>query len=220
MKPLQGKVEHAAPGLAGFDTATPVTVATAKALRQAGFRFCVRYLSRATPQVAGDLSHAEAQAILAAGLALMAVQHVMGAGWIPSAERGAQYGAAAATNAKETGLPLGVTLWLDLEGVRKGTDNEVVIAYCNHWFDRVAAAGYEPGVYVGAASRLNGNDLYWRLKTRHYWRSGSRVPDLPHRGYQLAQRITDGSDTVSGIELDRDVTCTDAFGGTAIWLVR
>lgn len=218
-KPLQGNVEQATPGLQGFDTATPLCLAEARTLRQDGFRFCVRYLSRTTPQAPSDLSLAEAKAILAGGLALMAVQHVLRAGWIPSARRGAQYGAAATANARQVGLPAGVTLWLDLEGVRKNVDGEEVIAYCNNWFERVAVGGYEPGLYVGAASGLDGDQLYWRLKTRHYWRSGSRVPDLPHRGYQLVQRITSAPDKVIGIEIDRDVTYSDAFGGTASWLV-
>jgi hypothetical protein len=218
MSLLQGKIEKAGPGLQGFDAAASISADAARAFRQNGFRFCIRYLSRATPQAAGDLSHAEADAILAGGLALMAVQHVMHAGWVPTAARGADYGAAAATNAKQVGLPPGVVVWLDLEGVRKGVGSDDVIAYCNAWFDAVANAGYLPGLYVGANCGLDGDALYWRLKTGHYWRSGSDVPDLPHRGYQMVQRIDGSSDVVNGIAIDRDVTYTDAFGDTVAWL--
>ncbi len=218
MPRLNGKVQSAAPGLLGFDTNTPVSTGAAKAFRHSGFSFCVRYLSRSTPQATGDLSYAEAKAILAGGLALMVVQHVMRAGWIPSAARGAQYGAAAAANAQATGLPPGVTVWLDLEGISAGVSSEDVIAYCNQWFDPVATAGYQPGLYVGVNCGLDGDALYWRLKTRHYWRSGSAVPDLPHRGYQLVQRITQAPDVVNGIAIDRNVTYTDGFGDAVSWL--
>ena len=218
MPPLQGKLESAAPGLQGFDTASPVSAAAARAFRLSGFRFCVRYLSRGTPQAAGDLAPAEATAILAGGLALMAVQHVMRPGWVPTAALGAGYGVAAATNAQQCGLPPGVVVWLDLEGVRSGAAAADVIAYCNAWFDAVASAGYLPGLYVGANGGLDGDPLYWRLKTRHYWRSGSQVPDLPHRGYQLVQRIGAAPDVVNGIAIDRDVTYTDAFGDAVVWL--
>ena len=40
---------------------------------------------------------------------------------------------------------------------------------------------------------------------RHYWKSGSSVPSIPERGYQLVQRIVPG-DVVAGIAIDRNVT--------------
>lgn len=218
MPRLRGKVEHAAPGLLGFDTTTRLSATDAVAFRQRGFSFCVRYLSRTMPPAEGDLSHAEARSILAGGLALMAVQHVMRPGWTAHGARGLAYGVAAVAHAQAVGLPRGVTLWLDLEGVRRDVPREDVIDYCNYWFDAVATAGYAPGLYVGANCRLDGDALYWRLRTRHYWRSGSRVPDLPHRGYQMMQRIAPMPDLVAGIEIDRNVTATDAFGDTVTWL--
>lgn len=220
MPTLPGQIVHAAPGVQGFDTNTHISAAAAVAFRQSGFGFCVRYLSRVAPQAANDLSGAEAQAILAGGLGLMAVQHVMRAGWVPDAARGAQYGTSAVSNAQAVGLPPGVTVWLDLEGVRGGVDSADVIAYCNAWFAKVAAAGYVPGIYVGANCGLDGDALYWRLRTRHYWRSGSDVPDLPHRGYQLVQRVNTMPDVVNGIAIDRDVTYLDAFGDAASWLAQ
>ena len=220
MPSLPGQIVHATPGVQGFDTNTHISAAAATAFRQRGFGFCVRYLSRTSPQAASDLSHAEAQAILAGGLGLMVVQHVMRAGWMPDAARGTQYGTVAAVNARAVGLPSGVTVWLDLEGVRGGVDRADVIAYCNAWFAPVAAAGYVPGLYVGANCGLDGDALYWRLQTRHYWRSGSDVPDLPHRGYQLVQRVNTTPDAVNSIAIDRDVTYADAFGETVSWLAR
>ena len=218
MPSLPGQIVPAAPGVQGFDTNSRISADAAIAFRQSGFGFCVRYLSRTTPQAARDLSHAEAQAILAGGLGLMVVQHVMRAGWVPNAVRGAQYGTSAVANARTIGLPRGVTVWLDLEGVRGGVDAAEVIAYCNAWFAPLAAAGYVPGLYVGASCGLDGDALYWRLQTRHYWRSGSDVPAIPHRGYQLLQRINTSPDVVHGIAIDRNVACIDAFGDVVSWL--
>jgi len=152
-------------------------------------------------------------------LALMAVQHVEAEGWRPSLELGKTYGSHAAANAAEVGFPAGVNVWLDLEGVNHQVSAEDVIAYCNAWHREVAAAGYAPGIYVGASAILTGDQLYWRLRMRHYWKSGSSVPSIPERGYQLVQRIVPG-DVVAGIAIDRNVTKTDSFGGTVRWLTR
>jgi len=215
---LRGTVTTAGNGFHGFDTDSQLTQGHAAAFREMGFQFCIRYLSRSTPQAGGDLSPEEAQAILEGGLSLMAVQHVMKPGWVPTVALGAQFGAAAATNAQGIGLPPGVTVWLDLEGVRSGVETEDVIGYCNAWFDSVAGVGYEPGIYVGSNCALNGDELFWRLRTKHYWRSGSSVPDVPHRGYQLVQRISPERDSVNGVEIDRDLCTPDILGGAATWL--
>jgi hypothetical protein len=212
---LGGTVKAAAPGLHGFDTNTVLTAQVASAFRQQGFAFCVRYLSPSSPQAGGDLSAAEAQAILGSGLALMAVQHVSKAEWAPTEALGSQFGAAAAQNAQTVGFPPGVNIWRDLEGVRSGVANEDVIAYCNAWFDAVSAVQYQPGIYVGSDCILTGDDLFWRLRTHHYWRSGSSyTPDIPHRGYQLVQRITSAPDVGGGIAIDRDITMPDALNGS------
>jgi hypothetical protein len=64
--------------------------------------------------------------------------------------------------------------------------------------------------------------MFFNLKTTHYWKSGSRVPDIPVRGYQMIQYIAPRTDPdrVAGVEIDRNVTVTDALGGTVSWLIR
>ena len=218
--PLSGAIVSAPTGVQGFDTNTSLSSDTARRLRDAGFGFCIRYLTRDRGQQSHDLTPEEAVHILDAGLGLMAVQHVQPDGWHPTAALGATYGANAVANAQQVGIPAGVTLWLDLEGVAAETAPAIVIEYCNAWFDAVTAAGYESGIYVGANAVLSGEDLYWSLKTRHYWKSGSKVPDIPHRGYQLVQRIAPGGDVLAGVSIDRNVTSTDALGGTVRWLSR
>jgi hypothetical protein len=210
--PLNGTVKPAAPGLIGWDTNTKVSKPFAKAQFAKGYRFCFRYLSRATKQGSNDLSAAEAAIILGAGLALGAVQHVAPEGWVATAALGTTNGKNAAANAASVGLPGGMNIWVDLEGVSSASSHQDVIAYCNNWFDAVEAAGYVSGIYVGANAILTGDELFLKLKTRHYWKSGSTVPDIPHRGYQLIQHIDFAHDS------DTDVTKTDLLGGQVLWL--
>ena len=214
-------IAGAAPGAQGFDTDTVLDAPTAMQLAQAGFQFAVRYLSRIVPQNGGDLSAAEISAITGAGLALMAVQHVARPGWGPTLALGASYGHAAAANAAAIGLPFGMTVWLDLEGVAPWSTSADTIAYVNTWAGEVAAGGYEPGIYVGANQPLTGDELYWRLKVSRYWRSASRVADISYRGYCMAQALMpapiDGGGGIS-IDIDRNVIMADAFGGLPNWL--
>ena len=213
---LAGTVAAAAPGAQGFDSDTTIVPAAATALIAAGFRFAVRYLSRTAPQNSSDLGGDEAQAILDAGLALMAVQHCPLPGWAPTAALGQQYGQIAARNAASIGLPAGLSLWLDLEGVADWSTITETIAYCNAWAAAVAAAGFPPGLYVGANQPLSGDDLYWRLRVTHYWKSASTVPDIPYRGYQMVQALAPSP--VAGVAIDRDVILADNFGGLPMWL--
>lgn len=213
------KAEPAEAGMHGFDTNTKLTATTAKALREAGFKFAIRYLSRKAKPPAKDLTADEFNIILDAGLAVMAVQHVAPSGWTPSDTLGVEYGGNAAAHARAVGLPEKSSVWLDLEGIAAGTPANAVISYCNAWFKEVESAGYTTGVYVGANSILSADELYLSLKTTHYWKSGSNVPDIPHRGYCMVQHIIP-DDKVGGVKIDRNVTFVDAFGGAPMLVTR
>lgn len=182
-----------------------------------GFSFCLRYVSRQAVEPPGDLSAAEAAAILNAGLALMPVQHVARAGWVPSGALGTTNGQNAATHTGNIGFPPGVNVWLDLEGVSASASHQAVIDYCNAWFREVESAGFAPGIYVGASAILSGDELFWQLHCKHYWKSGSRVPPIPQRGYQMIQKII-ARDKIDGVEIDRNLTQTDAMGDAVQWL--
>jgi hypothetical protein len=155
-------------------------------------------------------------------LALMPVQHVNGAAkhdqWTPSEDQGLEYGTNAVNHLKNIGLPAGINIWLDVEGIAPGTPATTVINYCNTWISQVAGAGFVPGIYVGANAILSGDELYYNIKASHYWKSGSNVPNITNRGYQMTQKIA--GESVVGVGIDRDVTFTDAFGGAVIWLSR
>lgn len=212
---LPGTVQQAAPGLSGFDANTVLTASSAAKLKAAGYAFCIRYVPRTAALKKGNLTRAEALIILNAGLALMAVQHVANEGWIPTASLGTSYGSYAATYAaQDAGLPPGMNIWLDLEGVAPGTPAADVIAYCQAWYNAVQAAGYVPGIYVGFGAILTPDQLYNKLSFKHYWRAYNG-PSVATRGYQLVQHT---QVTVAGITIDPDTTQTDHLGGSVLWL--
>ncbi|WFU23926.1 murein L,D-transpeptidase catalytic domain family protein [Bradyrhizobium sp. CB1717] len=213
------RAEPAEAGMHGFDANTKLTATTAKALKEAGFKFAIRYLSRKAKPPAKDLTADELDIILDAGLAVMAVQHVAPSGWTPSDTLGVECGGNAATHARAIGLPEKSSVWLDLEGIAAGTPASAVIAYCNAWFKEVESAGYTTGVYVGANCILSADELYLSLKTKHYWKSGSNVPDIPHRGYCMVQHIIP-DDKIGGVAIDRNVTFVDAFGSAPMLVTR
>ena len=219
---LQGDVARAAPGVIGFDWTAKLDGAGAASFYAKGYRFCVRYVSRDDPSRTAnekrglpDLSEDEAAAILGSGMAVMAVQHVAMPGWVPTAALGTTYGDNAARYAALAGLPPGVVLWLDLEGVKSGTPTTDIVAYCNAWFLAASNAGYRPGVYIGYDVYLSPDELFFDLKTQHYWRAGGNITDVSHRGYQLFQKISNPN---TPKEFDSDVTKDDALGGAVIWL--
>jgi Domain of unknown function (DUF1906) len=219
---ITANVVQAPAGLIGVDTIGVLDTDSAQRYLARGYRFCIRYVSHDRgPSEYVDLTASEAQTIVDSGLALMAVQHPLDAGWVPTADLGQIFGQNAALHATEAGLPPGVNVWLDLEGVAPGTPAADVIAFCNAWFQQVESAGFASGIYVGANPGLSADELYWDIRTQHYWKGGSSaeagVPDdIPPRGYQLVQRIHDPGPR----EYDSDVTRTDTFGGGVMWAVN
>jgi hypothetical protein len=140
--PLPGRVVAAPPGVHGFDANSVLNRRICELAKARGFEFCIRYVSRQDVQPVGDLSEAEANVILDAGLALMVVQHVAPENWSPSQALGTRNGKNAAKHARQIGFPDGVNVWLDLEGAKTSTPHETMIAYCNAWFAEVEGAGF------------------------------------------------------------------------------
>ena len=214
---LPGHVFTAVDGVRGFDTAETVTATTALAFRNAGFRFCVRYVRRDKPH-ASALKVSEAKALLSVGVGLMIVQYVESeTAWNPSAAKGTRNGGVAASECEKLGVPWGVTVWCDLEGVAAGTPSQRVIDYCNAWHEAVAAAGYVPGVYVGYHARLTPTQLYRSLRFTHYWAAYNlNVDQYPAvRGIQMKQSRSGPTDRPAGTGLDFqiDTVGRDALGG-------
>lgn len=164
-------------GIRGFDCNFPLSFEQGQSMVRHGYRFVLRYVPRVI-QAVQDLTPGEVGRILDAGLAVMPVQHVEKENWTPNLEKGKNYGARAALSAGLCNVPLGTSVWLDLEGIHIRTDPETVIGYCNAWFDEVQSAGYLPGVYVGWQSILTPDQQYRRLKFTRYWSAYNLDADL------------------------------------------
>ncbi len=217
--PLSGTVTPATVGRVGFDTASRTTPAALTAAKQRGYTFAIRYVRRSTPHD-GDLTAGEAAMILDAGLSLMAVQYVESeSAWTPSAAKGASNGSTAAQYARSCGLPAGINVWCDLEGVDPHVPWTEVDAYCRAWYAAVAEAEYVPGLYVGWNPGLSAVQL-WQLPFQHYWRSYNLNDDQApaRRGTQLRQRSSGCLPGLDPSTFDEDVVTGDALGGVPIWL--
>lgn len=206
-------------GTRGFDCNAPVSYDVARSFVGLGYRFVCRYVPRVTAH-ANDLRAGEVAELMRAGLAIMPVQHVESeAAWTPTDDKGRQYGEVAAKHASMVGIDPGTTLWLDLEGVAPGVAAEDVIRYCNYWHDRVKAAGYLPGIYVGWHAVLSPTELYRRLKFQRYWAAYNLNADQfpATRGVCLRQLVAKPADTPTGTPfgIDVDVARADALGGLA-----
>jgi hypothetical protein len=210
---LPGAVTGAPVGALGCDTVVCLGADHVQTLVKHGFKFCVRYVN----YTGNNLTAAEAQTILEGGLALMVVQAAF-TGTV-SAALGMSRGQAAAQSCATIGLPPGVNVWLDVEGISGD-----IFGYANCWHDAVAGAGYVPGIYIGANvvhedSPVTGQDLYSRLKFKHYWRSQSQVPNVEHRGYQMFQ-LYPQTPALLGFNIDINITQNDYKHDAVRWLAR
>src|SRR5262249_25894196 len=128
-------------GARGTDSVSSISAASAANLKSKGIDFCVRYL--------GSVTAAEMTAITGAGLGFMPVTYgnVNDADWAS--------GPVTVSRCQALGLPPGVTVWLDLEGQAAWRMfPDVLEKRINDWADAVKAAGWMPGLYVGAPQPL------------------------------------------------------------------
>ena len=220
---LEGHVYTAPDGVRGFDANQHITPEMAAAFFKHGYRFCVRYVRRANRH-AYDLTHGEAAGLLDAGIGLMIVQHVAPEGWTPTVKDGASYGSTAAAESANVGVPPGVMVWCDLEGVAPTAPAQQVIDFCNAWHSAVAAAGFVPGLYVGFGAGLSPTQLYRDLRFTHYWSAynlnADQYPAI--RGVQMRQAERTAADKVSGysFEFQTDTVGADKLGGRPTLLAR
>ena len=210
------QIVRASQGMIGFDTDTKITEAANEFVLQ-GFHFVLRYLSLREKEAQGDLTKEEAYAILEAGLGLMPVQHVREPGWIPTEALGLRDGKEARIQAFLCGFLPHCTVWLDLEGVNQKVSQADVLAYTVAWAKSVRAWGYHPGIYVGAQSLLNQDDLSKSMPYRYFWRSiSASAPQLKDGEYAIWQE--EGS-TWQGIAYDRDQIPVHAIATNLPWMM-
>ncbi len=208
----------------GVDTDARLTAESAVQLRAANYKgnpieFVVRYLSIGA-EGGQDITAAEVGWILDADLALLLVQHVREPNWVPSADRGASDGAAAARNALAVGYALGSDIIVDLEGVLPGTSAATVLAYVNAWASAVVAAGYLAMVYVGYNTMLTPEELYEELKDVHAYWSDFGARSVAVRGFCMKQLSS--TTTLPGVPfpIDPDRIMADSNGDFPVWTVK
>jgi hypothetical protein len=172
----------------GVDCDTVLAATIAAGLRAAGAAFALRYL--------GSLTPGELQAILETGMLVGVVTYADE--W---------EGASTVADLRALGVPAGVTVWLDVEGLGPGVTADEATAKINAWSETVVAAGYLAGLYVGDSQPLDAAQLYAMAPTA-YWRSASLVVE-PECGYQLVQSPTT---TLAGVSVDVDYVMPDRRG--------
>lgn len=208
------------PGSLGFDCNEPVNSHAAKLMRDAGFKFAVRYVPRVN-QHNTDITCGEMVDLISAGLGVMLVQHFPGENWVPITSLGSAWGGSAANFAEKASYPKGATLWCDIEGVLLGTPAEKIIGYANKWFDQVKMAGYEPGLYLGFGNGLTAEQAYWKTKFTRFWAAYNLNRDeYPAvRSIQMKQKpFPPSTSRVKGItfQYDIDEILVDAKGSSPI----
>lgn len=206
----------------GFDCNWKLTPAVAAAAKAQGYDFVVRYIGRAMFRI-GDLTGEEAAIIHGAGLGISVVQHYEGDGWLPTDDKGRNYGTYMAAEMASVGVPVGVTAWVDVEGI--GTvDSEQVIRYVNYWSDCVASiGGYQPGAYWGWHNRLTPAQMYQRTRpTRHWGSYNLNTDQFPAvRGLCMKQHVAGRADLIPGAggQIDTDTLFADALDGVpTLWM--
>jgi hypothetical protein len=115
------------------------------------------------------------------------------------------------------GLPPGVTVWLDLEGLSAfHADSKTLEAKINAWADAMTQAGYQPGLYVGSPQPFTSDELF-ALHTVRYWKGqGStrdRFGDLaePRCGWCMHQAFPQTVWENKGVLVDIDLVEQDYF---------
>jgi hypothetical protein len=159
-----------------IDCYQPLDVASCLQLAALGYHSCIRYVDNLTPQ--------EVDWITDAKMGLMLIRTCRRGGWIPTALSGTSDGQSIAHASAVLGLPKGVTGIIDDEGPGGADTDE--IAYCNAAYEALATY-CSPELYVGAGTHLSSAQLYHDLRFTGYFHSGSVVPWVEVRGYNLIQ---------------------------------
>lgn len=223
---MSGNIRTArAPRFAAVDCATRVSREQADQLYAAGYRTIFRYLDRIVSDPEHDdrwpinLTRGELADLLDAGLYVSLVQYYS-TGYESTAKGkkfsrayGEKAGEAAATNARNLGIPAGVTLWCDLEFCADATP-DMIADYLDGWSHKVVTVspGYSAGLYVGsnlgsqATGYMTGAALYKRPRFRAYWRAASIIPQIPNRGWTVIQGCPI---KLFGLDLDQDMIALD-----------
>ena len=123
---------------------------------------------------------------------------------------------------RNLGIPAGVTVFLDLEGLSAFRTDPVVLAdKINAWADNIAHAGYIPSLYVGVPQPFTSNEL-WKLRVQRYWKGQGSLRDRYNAlteptgcGFCLTQMYP--SHPRGGVWTDSNMIGCDFKGRTPVW---
>jgi len=188
----------------GVDCVTILNAQRCQALKAAGIGWVMRYTD--------TLTVVELETIHGEGMGAGFVSYAPEGGWEPSSTLGTTGAMGAVAALRALGVPSGVTLFADLEGVSPTAPADDVMAWGDSRASMVKGSGYDPGVYVGAGAGLNAAQLY-SLGFDKYWRSLSDVP-TPACGYVLTQAYK--TTIIGGTEVDVDYPQYDWRGRMAL----
>ncbi len=145
-----------------------------------------------------------------------------GLGFMPVTLAGAYNGKNAVSQCRGLGLPPGCTVFLDVEGKPAWeTSAPDLMRQINTWCNEVAAAGYQPGVYIGVPQPLNSKELY-SLRAIRYWKGMGRTVDKtgslaePSCGWCVNQMYP--SIHWSGVFVDVNIVGQDYKGRLPTWV--
>jgi hypothetical protein len=191
----------------GIDTIAVLDAVRCQGLKSAGMSYALRYL--------GSLTSAERDLILASGLWLSVVTYGRTDWTGLGTDLGETDGSSDVDHLTVAGIPMGATVWIDLEGapVNEAT---AITAWLNARSAALKAAGFDVGLYVGAGAGLTAAQLYALPNVDRYWRSLSNVP-TPDAGYAMLQLYPDDQ-IVAGTQVDVNVTQTDWQGRRAMFV--
>lgn len=138
------------------------TLAQAKALKASGVDGMIGYL--------GSMNRDRLAYVFAAGLSFMPVT------------KAGEYADGPADELEQLralGMPAGVSVWLDLEGLaafKIKSDPAKLAGQIKTWAEAIRAGGYMPCLYVGAPQPFSSEEL-WRLPVVRYWQGIGRCVD-------------------------------------------
>ena len=177
----------------GFDTATKLTEKTAKALKDEGFEYAIRYLPTTEWK---SLTKSEVKAILDAGLKLVSVYQ-----WSANYpgyftyERGKQDGAHASKVAKELGQPEGTAIYFAVDYDAQPKNIQGVLDYFRGVKETIK--GYKVGVYgsfyvMNEVKAKEPVDYYWQTYAWSYRKIADHIHMRQyHNGVKVAGVILD-----------------------------
>lgn len=203
------------PRALGLDTNRYISPQVAAALRESGYRWVARYISRhhnvrnAPDRGSTDtqlLSRDELVELLAAGLLVAPIQ--FGSRSAPTTgDEGARAGEAARWCADQMGLPEGTTIWCDHEPELVASPEST--AECLRRWAAELAPKYRAGLYVSPEVCLTAEQLYQLPGFTAYWMAASMVPIVATRGPCIHQGLPT---IVHGLPCDQDMGRMDQLG--------